>query len=236
MVQEDIHESFEEITRSSFKRVKQHILELEAAISEDRQFIIKQNEAILQQSGKINELLSYIEQIKAKMGLFDVSSGNEGVINNHQQSSTTINNNQQQSSTTINNHQQSTTKQQNTEETGFNAKVPLSDIKKELESKFSYLTDREFSVFMAVYQLEEQLPDVTYADVAGMLKISEMTIRGYINNLMAKKIPLEKRRAYNKKVFLGITKEFRELNLASFLLTLRLPNATYVPQKTLKGY
>ena len=115
-------------------------------------------------------------------------------------------------------------------------RLPLSEMKKELESKFNTLTDREFSVFMAVYQLEEQLPDVNYSDVSKLLNISEMTVRGYVNSLMAKKIPLEKRRMYNKKVFLSISPEFRALNLASFLLTLRLPKSNFNSQKTLKSF
>ena len=89
---------------------------------------------------------------------------------------------------------------------------------------------------MAVYQLEETQPDVNYADIARMLNISEMTVRGYVNNLLSKRIPLEKKRLYNRKVVLCVQKEFRSLNIASFLLTLRLPQAIYVPQKTLGNF
>ncbi|MFH0752840.1 MAG: hypothetical protein V1914_04580 [archaeon] len=167
-----------------------------------------------------------------------VTKQSSTIINNDQQSSTIINNDQQ-SSTMINNHQQSSTVINDNQQEGIEdieTKIPLGNLKKDLDKRFKELTDREFSVFMAVYQLEEQLPDVNYTDVARMLKISEMTIRGYVNTIISKKIPLEKHRMYNKKVFLGISKEFRELNLASFLLTLRLPKANFKPQKTLKGY
>ncbi len=240
---EDSSEDFKEITKVSFQRVKQHILDLESAIKEDRKFLIKQNEAILLLKSQMEELLGSVYDLRDKMLFNDSSSGNDGVINNHQQSSTIINNHQQ-SSTTINSHQQSTVQQEEPSEVlietaaeeQFDDKRPLSDLKKELQATFGTLTDREFSVYMAVYQLEEQLPDVNYSDISKMLNISEMTVRGYINSLISKKIPLEKKRLYNRKVVLAIPKEFRDLNLASFLLTLRLPSATFVPQKTLKHY
>lgn len=267
-----------ESTRSSFSRVKEHNLMLENAIKEDRKLLIEQNRVILQLKREIELLMNEFNDFKAYLNDYKSSSGNEGVINNHQQSSTTIINSQQSStvnsnqqlnneilgqkghlepefsdSTIINNDQQSlmhkgeviNSNQQsstiiNVQEAPVgkeqDLKRPISDIKRDLEVKFRGLTDREFSVFMAVYQLEEQLPDVNYSDVSKLLNISEMTVRGYVNSLLIKKIPLEKRRMYNKKVFLAISHEFRELNLASFLLTLRLPNTHFIPQKTLKNF
>ncbi len=273
--------SFKEATKISFKRVKQHISELETALREDREFILEQNEAILHIKSEIKELMNDFKSLKEEISSFHGSTGNDGVINNDQQSSTMINNDQrsstinndqqlnnentsgfgslepefedlepfedpstminndQRSSTIINDHQRSSTiinNDQQSTEVEIKIRQPLSEIKKELEKRFRSLTDREFSVFMAVYHLEERLPDVHYTDVAKMLNISEMTIRGYVNTLISKKIPLEKHRMYNKKVFLMISKEFRELNLASFLLTLRLPHTDFMPQKTLKNY
>lgn len=252
-----------ESVKTSFNRVKEHILSLESAIKENREFFIKQNEVILHLKYQIELLMSEFSDLKEEINSLKISSGNEGVINNHQQSSSTIINDNQQSTTVNNSHQQSTIKQsempkndqisENLEdlqtiddnqqsstminsEQVINTKKPLVDIKKELEQTFNVLTDREFSVFMAVYQLEEQLPDVTYSDVSKLLKITEMTTRGYINSLMSKRLPIEKRRVYNRKVSLGINKEFRELNLASFLLTLRLPKTNFMPQKTLKNF
>jgi len=277
-----LSKGFKESTKVSFKRVKNHILSLESSIKEEREFLIKQNKAILHLKSEIDILMREFSDLKVKIGSLTSSIGNEGVINNHQQSSTTINNDQQSTinnKPTIINSQQElkadnlepaliedtpenkqekgeinkdpgliNTKEKELLSTDSNSKntqmnqiealqqKPLSDIKKDLEDKFKSLTDREFSVFMAVYQLEEQLPDVNYGDVAKMLNITEMTVRGYANNLISKQIPLEKRRLYNRKVILCIPKDFRELNLASFLLTLRLPHAIYVPQKTLKNY
>ena len=278
-----LYNEFKETTKTSFRKVKYHILALERAIKEEREFVIKQNKAILHLKSEIELLTGEFRELREEMNTLIGSIGNKGVINNHQQSSTTIINNQQstsQQSSTINSQLEQKKdfaepvfieeapeiKQMHEEakrvqelgrnqgkdlhsvdsSNGKNAQIsqevpqqrPLSDIKKDLEDKFRYLTDREFSVFMAVYQLEEQLLDgiVNYADVAKMLNISEMTVRGYANSLISKQIPLEKRRLYNRKVALCIPIEFRELNLASFLLTLRLPHAIYVPQKTLKSY
>lgn len=263
MLMGESSKNLKESVKTSFSRVKEHILELESAIKENREFFIKQNEVILHLKSQIGLLMCEFNDLREEINSLKVSSGNGGVINNHQQSSSTIINNSQQSSTVINDQQQSTIKQSETPKNnqisenfedlqviednqqsstiinngqGLNIKKPIADMKKELEQTFNVLTDREFSVFMAVYQLEEQLPDVTYSDVSKMLKITEMTTRGYINSLMSKKLPLEKRRVYNRKVSLGINREFRELNLASFLLTLRLPKANFMPQKTLKNF
>ena len=125
---------------------------------------------------------------------YKISSGNDGVINNHQQSSTIINDKQQS----------------------------ISAIKSDFEALFRGLTDREFSVFMAIYQLEEDLQaPVSYCEVSKILKITEITVRNYVNSMMNRGIPIEKHRQYNRKVSLSMKKDMRDLNLASKLLKIR---------------
>ena len=85
---------------------------------------------------------------------------------------------------------------------------------------------------MAIYQLEEDLHGIVrYSDVSKMLKITQITVRNYVNSMISMGIPIEKHRQYNRKVSLFVKKELRDLNLASKLLKLRQSGSP--SQKTL---
>ena len=126
-------------------------------------------------------------------------------------------NEDKQNLSTINNKSVENIKNQ-TKKSILNYQKPLQVL---LENKFRSLTDREFSVFMAIYQLEEEKGKVGYLEIANMLEINETTVRNYITSLINKQIPIDKERIFNKKALFRIKKEFRELNLASNLLELR---------------
>ena len=79
----------------------------------------------------------------------------------------------------------------------------------------------EFSVFMTIYHLEEELGKVTYKNIANKFNLTEATVRNHITNLMNKGIPIDKERLFNKKTLLYVKKDFRELNMASRLLEIR---------------
>ena len=85
---------FKDLTKESFKRVKQDIFSLSEAIKENREFLIRQNKEFFLIKKEIEALMDEFKDLKGELASFKISSGNEGVINNHQQSSTTINNNQ----------------------------------------------------------------------------------------------------------------------------------------------
>ena len=166
----------DERIRISFQRVKEDINSFKIALEEQKNEIIDLKK-------KIDEIYSFISEIKENKDSFKKSSnGNKGVINDHQQSST-MNNNEQQSSTIKKDLQAS-----------------IRELSQNLSSTFQALTDREFSVFVAVFELQKQLPEVTYTDLANKLQISEPTIRNTINRLISKNIPLQKSRFFNKKV------------------------------------
>jgi hypothetical protein len=224
----ELKPDMEDNIKSSFSRAREHVKLLEKEVKANREFLIKQNEQISFILSKISQISEENDKISRILASFDTKSsiGNKGVINNHQQSSTVINH---QQSSTINTHQQSTTADspQNQDP------KPLGDLKREIEERFLGLTDREFSVFLAVYQLEEELGQVTYSDVANALNITEITARCYFNNLIAKNLPVEKKRLFNRKTILSINKEFRNLNLAGSLLTLRDQPSSFNTQKRL---
>src|SRR3989344_5799210 len=143
---------------------------------------------------KVNKVLEKISENREKDHFFGFSSGNEGVINN------------QQPSSTINNHH-------------FR---PVQAIKNEINERFKGLSDRELSIFLSIYTLEEELgKGVTLRDLSTKLNISEITIRGYINTLISKNIPIIKKRPFNRKLFLSINQEFRDLALISKLISIR---------------
>ncbi|MBS3156063.1 hypothetical protein J4413_02415 [Candidatus Woesearchaeota archaeon] len=195
----------EERIRNSFEKVRKDMSFLKKELESVKLELNRQKEEEKGLKLKIDDILRFINEIKDNMSFFyKISSGNDGVINNHQQSSTIINN-EHQSSSTNNNQPES-----------------INDLKEDFESLFRGLTDREFSVFMAIYQLEEDLHGlVRYSDVSKMLKITQITVRNYVNSMISMNIPIEKHRQYNRKVSLSIKKELRDLNLATKLLKLR---------------
>ena len=152
---------------------------------------------------RVNRLISLLEKNPKNDVFFDISSGNKGVINNQQPSSTIINND-------------------------FRS---FEVIKNEINEQFKDLSDREFSIFLAIYTLEEEFGKaITLRDLSTKLKVSEITIRGYINTLISKNIPIIKERPFNKKLQLSINKGFRDLALISRLISIRNNNNK---QKTL---
>ncbi|MBI2110099.1 hypothetical protein HYT58_02935, partial [Candidatus Woesearchaeota archaeon] len=144
-------------------------------------------------TAKIDELLRKPED----KDLFFVSSGNKGVQAYDVQRRTTTNDAVQYRTPT------------------------LDQLKNETEELFLSLTDREFSVFMAIYALEKEIKEVNYSDIANRLKIVPARVREYVGALLRKKIPINKERYYNGKVSLSVKKEFKDLNLQDKLIKFR---------------
>ena len=139
------------------------------------------------------------EQIKAQNELIsklsikieDISIGNWRV-NNDQQSSIMINNDDQHSL-----------------------------VRPVTVERFRRLTDREFSIFMAIYQLEEEKGVAIYEDIAKTLGLTVVSTRVYVTDLINMGYPIYGERIFNRKMKLRISKEFREQNLISEVLALR---------------
>jgi len=185
----------EERLRNSFENVRKDMEFFKNEVESLKKELLLEKENKIAINIQIKEILSSLNEIKDKITFFyKSSSGNDGVNDNHHQSSSIIN------------HHQS-----------------LETVKKEFEELFKGLTDREFSVFMAIYQLEDEFGHghVRYQDISKALKLTEISIRNYVNSMINKGIPISKSRQYNKKVSLSIKKELKELNLASKLLKLR---------------
>src|SRR3989338_10018947 len=109
-----------------------------------------------------NTLLSLKQEIDLlKANLQPKSStGNEGVFNKQTNKQT----NKQLNKPTI-------IQQTNT----------LSKLNEDIEAHFNTLTKQEFLVFLSLYQLEEEIDQVRFSDLSQYLKLSESSIRGYVN-------------------------------------------------------
>jgi len=77
------------------------------------------------------------------------------------------------------------------------------------------LTDNEQKVFMVLYTNEGSL--LGYSDVAERLNMSEILVREYINNLIKKGVPIEKKYT-DDKIVLSLQPEFKRLQATENIL------------------
>ncbi len=203
--------SFENNIKISFQKVKESILALDKRIS-----VVESN---------INLIKTMLEQISnlpnahkiAKTPEFNVleapkpqiqksSTGNKGVPLRHSDDTAPTKRRQTDTPTTPNMEE-------------YN---DIKSLKRELNSRFLSLTEAQFKVFMTIYQLEEEKDNpVTYAEVAKRIMISQSSVRDYVSDLILRNIPLTKHKSPNRKIYLSIKKEFRNLKILENLLALR---------------
>jgi len=92
----------------------------------------------------------------------------------------------------------------------------------EIEQLFMNLTEKEFLVFTALYQLGEALKSpISYKTLADELKISQSSVRDHMSELIRKNVPLKKLKINNKTVLLQIDPSFKSLNIMAKILNLR---------------
>src|SRR3989344_4753451 len=202
---------FKENVKKSFLKAKEDISNIENQFKELKELFSKQNKDILALSEKIEYFFKENSKKEDKIDFFNSSIGNKGVVNNRQQSTV--------------NHQQSSTMQSNEQQWISDDQAINNNQHQTLTFRFKTLTDREFSVFLAIYELEKQLSEVTYADLANKLSLTETTIRSCVNRLVSKQLPLTKERFFNKKTTLTIDKNFKELSLLNKLINIRSNNS-----------
>lgn len=98
----------------------------------------------------------------------------------------------------------------------------LDNLKKEIRRKFKRVTPQEMAVFSAIYQLEEQNPELsTYKQISIKLGLSESSIRDYVQRLINKGISIKKRKINNKKLILSISPELKKIAPLSTIIKLR---------------
>lgn len=93
------------------------------------------------------------------------------------------------------------------------------DTSKDPEKIFQSLTNKEFLVFLTVFQLEKQ-KQVTYEDLSHQLNLSLGCIRTYVSSIIKKGAPLKKTKINNKITLLSVDKSFRTLTSEQKLINL----------------
>ncbi|MAG50064.1 hypothetical protein CL621_00290 [archaeon] len=175
---------FQENVRNSFKKVKEHINELENEIKELKELISIKNKEIITLNEERRPFLRDNEEISENKPVLEESSiGNKGVYS----------------------FIHSFTKQSLVKQ--------LTSID-DLMTKFQQLPRQELLVFLTLQHLENELKHpITYFDISKPLKLSEGCIRTYISNLIKKGFPILKNRINNRIIALSVDKNFKNLNL-----------------------
>ncbi len=199
--------------KEAFERVKDDINEL-------KKEIIDQKKQIYSLKNEIKDFLVIKKENKDNLDLKEISIGNEGVYNDEQRW-TTMNNDAQRSATMDNDEQPFTTMNDEPSLFSKRLKSTVKSLDQALTFKFRTLSDREFSVFVALYEIVKKVPETTYLELAEHLSINETTVKVVVNRLIGKGLPIKKERFLNKKVSLSINKDFFDLNLLEKLISLR---------------
>ena len=97
----------------------------------------------------------------------------------------------------------------------------LDNIKKEIRLKFKRITEQELLVFSTIYQLDEEQGHADYKSLSERLKLTESSIRDYVQRLIKKGIPVEKKRINNKTITLNISQNLKKIASLSNILQLR---------------
>lgn len=190
-----MNSDFENKVKLSFLRVREHIKQLEQEI--------KRNKAIL------DHLLSGTSETSSKEKIdstplktrlngssYNNSTGNEGVCASMQASKQASKQHLNIQATPLD-----TNFDQNLED------FQLKPHKLTFKEILSTLTNKEFIIFLTIYQLEE----ATYQDLATKLTLTKGCIRSHVCSLLSKKAPILRKKINNWKVILSIDSDFKSL-------------------------
>jgi len=97
----------------------------------------------------------------------------------------------------------------------------LDSVKKELRVKFKRLTQQEMLVFATIYQLEDQGLRPDYKLISSKTRLSESSMRDYVQKIIKKGIPVDKIKENNKKVTLSIPQNLRRMAALDTIIKLR---------------
>jgi len=190
---------FKENVKIAFSKVKEEINNLKLAIKDNNYLLLEISKKLIELEKRM-----VISKSRDEIGLENkeenyISTGNNGVVVDRRRPSSTPIDQQQ---------------------------TLINDLINELDQKFKGLTKRELSVFMTIYQLEEEsgFSGVTYRDIANRLKLSLSTTKGYVTSLLYKKMPIERQDLISGKSQFFVKKELRDLAVIKKLIELRGSN------------
>ena len=139
-----------------------------------------------------------------------ISTGNQGVSTDRQTDRQTDQQTEEQ-------HQNS----KNSIDNAAEILDSLDSIKKEIRLKFKGITGQELLVFSTIYQLDEEGKEIDYRVISKRLGLTESSIRDYVQRLIKKGIPVEKKKVNNKNVRLFISPNLKKIASLSTILQLR---------------
>ncbi|MFH0805792.1 MAG: hypothetical protein V1901_02865 [Patescibacteria group bacterium] len=181
----------EENIKNSFSKLKEDIdfIKIKLKNDENETYLIK--EVIKDLSNQIKGFSLELTNLKDELSKINISNGNKGVL---QQS---INN-----QSTINQHLSTQ-----------DLPEMMEPLRKEIEEIFESLTNQELNIVLAVHDLEKvKGTSVTYSEIARKLNITPSYLRGYLSNMILKKVPIDKIKTRNKKILLSINKKFKSFD------------------------
>jgi hypothetical protein len=202
----------EDTIKVSFLRVKEHISALEAEIKANREFIISQNKHIELQNSRILGLEeAFISQkTSLKSQIHDkIAKLEQNILNSPDRPPIySLSNDNSIRNKGVQSINHSTVNQSLNSQS-----IDTNSFSEQLPSILVKVSRQEFLTFLMVYQLEDQIGQVTYADIAKGLELTASCVRSYVSNLIKKGLPIVKKRYNNKITVLSIPKEIRGLNL-----------------------
>ena len=197
----------DENVKKAFAKVKEDMNLLKEEINSNKMAVLEQNKALEDIKSSLGLILKQNQENKDNNTIFNISSGNKGVVDDRQLSMV----NSRRSSTMVVDDQRFT----NTDE-------EMKNLNQTLTFRFKSLTDREFSIFFTIYELEQELGgDVTYIDLANRLNLTESSVKTHVNRILSKQIPIQKERFFNRKSSLSIKKGFKDPKMLTELIKLR---------------
>jgi len=199
--------TFKEIVRNSFIKAREHMDSLEAELKAQKAEI-QEIKALLKEFKESKQPISKEpkRETPSKLEIQKSSTGNEGVYSLTHSFTHSL-------TTHINNK---------------------NKMEKALKKAFSRLTKQEFLIFLTIYQLEEDIKDVTHSLLSQKLDLTEGCIRSYVSSIIMKGLPLTRQKVNNKLTTLHIDNSFRQLNLKQTLTNLFYahdPNQTKLSDK-----
>lgn len=209
--------------KEAFSKIKEDILFLRSEISQIKLYIKEMQTnpthntiEILQQTDKQTDSQTIPTHNKGIQPPYDQnlhsSIGNRGVPTDKPTNTQT----NQQTHNQVQNKPSSDFKQVN------DILASLDSIKKDIRFKFKRLTPQEMLIFSTLYALEEQNnTEITYRTIAKQVKLSESSIRDYINKLTKKGVPIEKIRQNNKIILLKISQDLKNIATLATIQNLR---------------
>jgi DNA-binding MarR family transcriptional regulator len=212
--------------KESFKRVKEDIDFLRHQIEEIKESLIELCEIVEKISKK--EEKSMQESPKTYPAHNTINQANQQIIPAHNYPFKALN--YQNKPFSIGNggvptdrqtNQQTDRYMENSIENAAEILKSLDNIKKEIRQQFKKLTEQEWLVFAAIYQLDEEIGHSDYKILAERLKLTESSIRDYVAKLIKKGISIDKTKINNKNIKLNISPSLKRIASLSAILTLK---------------